>query len=437
MSRTEQDGRQRYAQLWVGLRQQWRMLGLFEIDPQHKYYSLTCMMKEGLSAAVQDAIDRPPPNELSEDDFNMEVTRTHQGFQMQTFVGPVFSCLRRSLGIGEREFQQALSPQGCYLQFISNSKSKAKFFLTNDKRFFLKTQSKQEVRFLLSNLRNYMKHLENYPHSVLVRFLGVHRIKLLHKKEKYFVVMQSVFHPGDRIIARYDIKGCEVNRWTDPALEKSQLVMVLKDKNFEGNFINLGHQSSWLVRQVEIDTAFLRRMNVMDYSLLLACQRLRADECGRSLAVIVQRAKKSVSAGSSPSPTDPPTVPGPAPEDIGTVLVPEMSPGHLCCVAGGEEHVPLKELPKQPVGNSADSELQEFWVQHRRLLPDFKNPLHVIDGPELRYFVGIVDIVTVYDFWRRLGCLWKSLRYPGKTFCTVSPSAYSRRLCQWVREHTK
>uniref|UniRef100_A0A3B3QRL4 Phosphatidylinositol-4-phosphate 5-kinase like 1 n=1 Tax=Paramormyrops kingsleyae TaxID=1676925 RepID=A0A3B3QRL4_9TELE len=362
----------RYTHLWARLRRQWRMLGLFEIDPQHKYYSLTCVMKEGLSAAVQDAIDRPPPMK----DFNMEVTQTHQGFQMQTFAGPVFSCLRRSLGIGEREFQQALSPQGCYLQFISNSKSKAKFFLTNDKRFFLKTQSKQEVRLLLSNLRNYMKHLESYPHSVLVRFLGVHSVTPDNGRYlKYFIVMQSVFHPDDRIIARYDIKGCEVNRWTDPALEKSQRVMVLKDKNFEGNFINLGHQSSWLVRQVEIDTAFLRRMDVMDYSLLLACQPLQPDERGCSLAV-------SVSAG-------------------------------------------------------ADPELQEFWAQHRRLLPDFKNPLHVIDGPELRYFVGIVDIVTVYNFWRRLGCLWKSLRYPGKTFCTVSPSAYSRRLCQWVREHTK
>lgn len=42
----------------------------------------------------------------------------------------------------------------------------------NDKRFFLKTQSKREVRFLLSNLQAYMDHLEKYPHSLLVRFLG-------------------------------------------------------------------------------------------------------------------------------------------------------------------------------------------------------------------------------------------------------------------------
>lgn len=42
----------------------------------------------------------------------------------------------------------------------------------NDKRFFLKTQSRREVRFLLSNLQAYMGHLEKYPHSLMVRFLG-------------------------------------------------------------------------------------------------------------------------------------------------------------------------------------------------------------------------------------------------------------------------
>ena len=39
---------------------------------------------------------------------------------------------------------------------------------------------------------------------------------------------------------RYDIKGCEVSRWTDPAPEGSQIIVVLKDLNFEGQFITLG-----------------------------------------------------------------------------------------------------------------------------------------------------------------------------------------------------
>ncbi|CAF87035.1 unnamed protein product, partial [Tetraodon nigroviridis] len=56
----------------------------------------------------------------------------------------------------------------------------------NDKRFFLKTQKRREVRFLLDNLKTYVEHLRSYPHSLL----------------RYFIVMLSVFYPDDRISAR-------------------------------------------------------------------------------------------------------------------------------------------------------------------------------------------------------------------------------------------
>jgi len=46
---------------WGGLRQQWKLLGVFEIDPQHEFHGLTCMIKEGLSAAVQKTMDTPLP----------------------------------------------------------------------------------------------------------------------------------------------------------------------------------------------------------------------------------------------------------------------------------------------------------------------------------------------------------------------------------------
>uniref|UniRef100_A0A8C2GQQ4 Phosphatidylinositol-4-phosphate 5-kinase-like 1 n=1 Tax=Cyprinus carpio TaxID=7962 RepID=A0A8C2GQQ4_CYPCA len=363
---------------WGRLRQQWKLLGLFEIDQQHEFYSLTCMMKEGLCAAVQNTIDNPlPPTLLTMISTYIFCTRQIvfwfvcdcvKDFRMETYAGPVFASLRRSLGMTEKEYQQSLSSEGSYLQFISNSKSKADFFLTNDKRFFLKTQSKREVRFLLSNLRIYMEHLEKYPHSLLVKFLG-------EKKEKYFIVMQSVFYPDDRITARYDIKGCEVSRWTDPAPEGSQIIVVLKDLNFEGQFIQLDHQRPWLLRQVEIDSAFLQTLNVLDYSLLLAHQPLHQDELTQSLSF--------------------------------TTLITQ----------------------------SAD--LQTFQAQNRRLLPNFKNPLHVIDGPDQRYFIGIIDIFTVYGFKKRLEHLWKRLRHPRQTFSTVSPPAYCHRLCQWVQDHTK
>lgn len=48
--------------------------------------------------------------------------------------------------------------------------------------------------------------------------------------------------------ARYDIKGCEVSRWTEPAPEGSQIIVVLKDLNFEGQYITLGKETDCDVR---------------------------------------------------------------------------------------------------------------------------------------------------------------------------------------------
>ncbi|XP_073697067.1 phosphatidylinositol 4-phosphate 5-kinase-like protein 1 [Garra rufa] len=457
MNRTEMEmsgpgvsrqGRTVKRRRWGRLRQQWKLLGLFEIDQQHEFYSLTCMMKEGLCAAVQNTIDNPLPDELSEDDYSLEVTQIHKDFRMETYAGPVFASLRRSLGMTEKEYQHSLSSEGSYLQFISNSKSKADFFLTNDKRFFLKTQSKREVRFLLSNLRIYMEHLEKYPHSLLVKFLGVHRIKIAHQRMKYFIVMQSVFYPDDRITARYDIKGCEVSRWTDPAPEGSQIIVVLKDLNFEGQYIQLDQQRPWLVRQVEIDTAFLQTLNVLDYSFLLAHQPLHHDELSQShsFATLIMRAKKSVNPSSSPTHATSPTVPGVVAEEDSTLLSSELNCASTQCHItemhsgnGGTDIVsPEEDQIEQTSRVGAESaDLQTFQAQNRRLLPNFKNPLHVIDGPEQRYFIGIIDIFTVYGFKKRLEHLWKRLRHPRQTFSTVSPPAYCLRLCQWVQDHTK
>lgn len=133
---------------------------------------------------------------------------------------------------------------------------------------------------------------------------------------------------------------------------------------------------------------------------------------------------------------------------------PGSSPVHAAvpgAVLEDNPPLPLSETDKaclnqSPVDSSSDvadiaghdeAEFQDFRAQNRRLLPNLKNPLHVIDGPEQRYFIGIIDIFTVYSFKKRLEHWWKRLRHPGRSFSTVSPQSYCLRLCHWVRDHTK
>lgn len=49
----------KYQRFWQ-IREQWKLLGFFEIKQDHEFYDLTCMLKEGLRISVQDAIDEEP-----------------------------------------------------------------------------------------------------------------------------------------------------------------------------------------------------------------------------------------------------------------------------------------------------------------------------------------------------------------------------------------
>ncbi len=75
-------------------------------------------------------------------------------------------------------------------------------------------------------------------------------------------------------------------------------------------------------------------------------------------------------------------------------------------------------------------------AENRRLLPDGKNPLHVINGPEYRYFLGIIDFLTLYECRQRTGRVLKSIKFLCKDHSTIPPQAYGERFLDFIRERT-
>lgn len=146
---------------------------------------------------------------------------------------------------------------------------------------------------------------------------------------------------------------------------------------------------------------------------------------------------RSVNPGSSPVRAGVATVPGAVPEDDLSCEKDNSRRWKQRQAEDASSGSHLQKCPEHSGPGSDVHELPEFRAQNRRLLPNLKNPLHVIDGPEQRYFIGIIDIFTIYSFKKRLEHLWKRLRHPGRSFSTVSPQTYSIRLCQWVQNHTK
>ena len=81
--------------------------------------------------------------------------------------------------------------------------------------------------------------------------------------------------------------------------------------------------------------------------------------------------------------------------------------------------------------------LDAIGAENRRLLPNSKNALHTIDGPEKRYFLGIIDFFTLYECRQRTGRVLKSMKFCCGDHSTIPPQPYGERLYHFVVDHSQ
>jgi 1-phosphatidylinositol-4-phosphate 5-kinase len=142
----------------------------------------------------------------------------------------VFRAVRALSNIDEADYMLSLAGDFNYIEFIANSKSGQFFFYSHDGKYMIKTQSKEESKLLRRIMPGYMQHLSKHPDSLLVRFYGMHRVKMKSLRSKtYFVIMSSVFNTSKSIAVKYDLKGSTVGRLTSP--EDCRAGAVQKDIN--------------------------------------------------------------------------------------------------------------------------------------------------------------------------------------------------------------
>ena len=183
----------------------------------------------------------------------------------------VFRSIRRFSGIDEAEYMMSVAGDFNYIEFLANSKSGQFFFSSHDGKYMIKTQTKQESKFLREIMPQYVSHLADHPNSLLVRFYGMYRVKMSFMNASiYFVIMSSVFHTDLPIHVKYDIKGSTIGRSVSE--EECNNGSVQKDINLleSGRVIRLGEENSKLfVETITHDALFLKSLGIMDYSLLV------------------------------------------------------------------------------------------------------------------------------------------------------------------------
>jgi 1-phosphatidylinositol-4-phosphate 5-kinase len=84
----------------------------------------------------------------------------------------------------------------------------------------LKSISHNEFVHFLSIMKDYYTHLLAYPHSLVARILGLHKVKLTSgtsTERIYFVIMTNVFNTRRPMKQIYDLKGSTHGRTTKAA----------------------------------------------------------------------------------------------------------------------------------------------------------------------------------------------------------------------------
>ena len=253
------------------------------IDGVHELYTLTAGMMLGMRCSVE----RNHPGfqlQLTIEDFShvekisfpaagSETTPPHSlvhTFKFKSYSLKVFRRIRDFFGIDNNEYMTSVCGNYNFLEFISNSKSGQFFFYSHDGKYMIKTQTKEENKFMKQILPHYYQFVTENPHTLLCRIVGMHRVKMYHlRRQVRFVIMTSVFDTPEKIHTVSDLKGSLVGR---QASEKERTGGgVLKDLDLVNDHkkLHLGSKKPAFMAQLKRDAMFLAQLNIMDYSLLV------------------------------------------------------------------------------------------------------------------------------------------------------------------------
>ncbi|KAI8359102.1 hypothetical protein EDC96DRAFT_483337 [Choanephora cucurbitarum] len=390
----------------------------------HRNYQLMYDMLTGIRIAVgrvSAKISRP----LSEEDFvaahklvfdvagNELTPGVKYDFKFKDYAPWVFRYLREKFHVDAADYMMSLTNKYILSEIGSPGKSGSFFYYSRDYRFIIKTIHHSEHKFMRRILKDYYEHVSNNPNTLLCRFYGLHRIKLPRGRKIHFVVMGNVLPSNKDIHQTYDLKGSLYGRLTsDQEIEKNPRT-VRKDQNWikDNQQLQFGDVKQELfLKQLERDVDLLKRLRIMDYSLLIGIHDLRRGnaECIRdqSLHMITPRTKKMISDG----------------------LLRKQTKAEIMRKALKKANAVNINPSELPVSPSEERRWCIFYADDGgfRSSDQDNKPLDKI------YYVGVIDILTPYNITKRVETFWKSITQDKETISSVNPLAYGKRFMNFM-----
>jgi hypothetical protein len=333
--------------------------------------------------------------------------RKEEVFILKEFAGIIFNNIRLYLGFDKEDFIASISPQDfitelmisnqtIFEELCSTGKSGSLFYYTRDGKFIVKTIKRDEYKFIKQILPDYFDHLKTNPLSLLPKFLGCYVLTRKFKKKRdkiYFIVMINVFATSKHIHIRYDLKGSRIGRRVLTGKRDAEIMakgdLALKDLDLENRKekIYIGDKTEILLKQIKNDADFLCKIGTNDYSLLLGIHYIDKErKPGQhfSFTNFLQSKSNAIMEDS---------------------IIKETSLSDKSC----------------------DSRQEKL-----KALIDFEDGGIISETGNEVYFVGIIDILTKFNWKKKCEHFAKMVRYCSNNMSCTPPQMYRDRFVNYM-----
>ncbi|KAL7924796.1 hypothetical protein ACQKWADRAFT_258055 [Trichoderma austrokoningii] len=417
-----------------------RVLVGTKVDETHANWVTAYNMLTGIRVSVSRTnakLDR----ELTDADFNVKQKSTFDitgnelvpsakyDFKFKDYAPWVFRHLRNAFRLDPADYLMSLTGKYILSELGSPGKSGSFFYFSRDYKYIIKTIHHAEHKFLRKILREYYKHVTENPNTLLSQFYGLHRVKMPYGKKIHFVVMNNLFPPHRDVHTTFDLKGSTIGRdYREEDLEKNPRA-TLKDLNWlrRKQNLELGMQKKKLfLEQLQRDVALLKRLHIMDYSLLVGIHDLsRGNEenlRGKTLQVFNPGGERSHE------------------DDLQASLL--RTPSKLENYRKAKElrQMVQKERPV-PMGEANDQMPDEAAEDRRGLLFNQDDggfrATHEDNAPaEEIYYLGVIDCLTHYGMIKKIEHFWKGLSNDKSKISALPPDQYGDRFYHFIQGTT-
>lgn len=370
--------------------------------------------------------------ESSEEDEVVETSNPPMTFQFTEYSPMCFSHVRSFFGVHSRSFGRVLRDSNWHAT-PSPGKSFAHIFFCD--QWVIKTMTPAESNFLQDILHRYYYHVRDNPSTFLPHFVGHYQIQRGMGFSYNLIVMRNVFLTKTAIHRIYDLKGSTVGRFVSTN-ESQQTARLMKDLDLNSPIRIGAERKKLFMRQIIKDTEFLKKCEIMDYSLLVGIHEQQmcsstaklnsdspSDEFHPSLSKEERRRKKMMKNE----------------EEEGDF----RSSHHAYSKKRrfSDPHGVDVRFPEK--GNRGDAHAHSTLtggktsdgVGEIRLRKGVNGGIQSTVNPGFRnevYYAGVIDILQQYTTRKRLEHMTKGLAYGLDKISCVSPNHYAERFVRFI-----